>query len=221
MLNVIELLNKYIFKEFPLEVVDKDVNGLFYTHSENSVFSVKFTGGHMHIFYHDHELSHMEVSEFIEEISNDEFNKEYYLRIIITRLIRYGKYQPNYDEIVGVVKKLSKGTHTFFNYVTILNESGITKDNPLVYDQHGFCASANTQINNSYMLSTETQNGIEYVEFSFNARTIYSFKPETQDLKTLSNDVRLAMIEHFKRENKRLEVKISENNSLGEYYEKL
>ncbi len=204
-LEYIKHLNKTVLKNFPIN--EKTLE------SDCRYFSAKYGENYLHLYFLDMEYAYFEMRE--------KFSDDFVLRRIIytiNRMIKYANTDTVEKSYKAVLKKVTEDTHTFYNFVNILNESGILLDSKLLYDSEGFCKSDDDKFMLSYDFSkTKSGYGNEDIEFSYMGVTILEFKKDLP-LDELVYKCKKGMLDYTKKKIKYHESEISSLVELAKNY---
>lgn len=200
-LEYIKHLNETILKKFPLN--EKTLE------SECRYFSAKYDEYYLHLYFLDMEYAYFELK--------DDISDDFVLRRIIScisRMIKYANTDTKEKEYKEVLQKVTEETHTFYNYVNILNESGVLLNSKLLYDSEGFCKSDDDTFMLSYDFSKTDSN---HIELAYMGSTILEFKKDLP-LDELVDKCKNGMLEYTKKKIKYHEREIISMVELAKNY---
>lgn len=211
--EMIDYFNNNLLKAHPLVYKEpKKETEILVCYSENGMLSCKVTEDYFHLYIHDHEILHTSYVD-LQRIKRDGEDR-YYLNRLIRIVHQYIKYR-DCKKSTELLRDLTKDTQSFYNYVNILNDAGVTaKDNPLVYDQEGFCSTKES--NHDYVFMLYKEHG--FLEVSFKSHCIYAIKEYNVDLDEFAESVKNGMIEYTEEQIQYHNDEIAKLKKMGEIY---
>ena len=187
----IKFLNESLFKSMPFSKVSDN-----YYESANNYFSVKLNDVEVEIFLYNDNVYYGRI---------DEFNPSHIMRSILRRCNNNLKYNSKAAIVYKIIiEELTHETLYVPYIIKLLNES-ICKKSPIIYDNEYYSVSEDLQ----YALYRDDNK----LGFNYKGEIIYVIEDD-QNVNTLINDIKSAMIIYFDKRVKHYENMINDVKAL-------
>ena len=187
----IKLLNESVFKSMPLSKVNDN-----YYESANNYFSVKLNDVEVEIFLYNDNVYYGRI---------DEFNPSHIMRSILRRCNNNLTYNSKAAIVYKIIiEELTHETLYVPYIIKLLNES-ICKKSPIIYDDEYYSVSEDLQ----YALYRDDNK----LGFNYKGEIIYVIEDD-QNVNTLINDIKSAMIIYCDKRVKHYENMINDVKAL-------